>query len=271
MMRLARLAPLVTVAGLGLAAPAGAALPPEDPDAVARCQAAFDAGTEPSLQLATDPPPRSDVRPGAEVRLAASWTPGYWNSLSSVLACVRIVDTVNSELSAAEPASADDGAFEHRFAVPQGLFSGTFICTRIRLDGDHEAVEGTWVSKQACFEVHPEEPPAPAPAPAPPPAPAATPGPAPAPAAAPPATRVAPRIAPSPPTAEAAAPTPITGSGLAGELPTMPPSAPAGPGPVPLLELPRTGAAVGSLAVTGLAALGAGLPAVALGRRRRPS
>lgn len=271
MMRLARLAPLVTIAGLGLAAPAGAALPPEDPDAVARCQAAFDAGTEPSLQLATDPPPRSDVRPGAEVRLAASWAAGSWDSLSSILACVRLFDHVDPDLSTAEAVPVDDGSFEHRFAVPNGLFNGTVICTRIRLDGDPggEAVAGTWVSKQACFEAHPEEPAAPAPAPAPPPAPPATPGPAPAPAhPAPPATLVAPRIAPSPPTADAAAPTPSTG--LAGTLPTLPAPAPVGPGPVPLLELPRTGAAVGPLVAAGLAVLGAGLPAVALGRRRRP-
>jgi len=270
MRSLARFAPILTTAlGLGLAAPASAALPPGDPDAVARCRAAFDAGTDSALQLVTNPAPRSDVAPGAEVHLAAGWAAGNWEAVSSVLACVRLFDDINGELSAAEAVPLDDGSFDHRFAVPDGLFAGTVICTRMRLDGDPvgEALSGSWVSKQACFEVHPEQTTPPPPTSTPPPPAVPSPAPVPAPPAAPSAPApVAPRVS-----AEPAAPTPSFGTPAMGVvspgLATVSPVPAPASGPVPLLELPRTGAGLGPLAAAGLTALAAGLPALALGRR----
>ncbi len=70
-------------AGLVLATPAGADVSPEMASA---CQAAFSGPTTADVQLVSDPPARSDARPGQPVRLDASWVPGAWESLSSVTA-----------------------------------------------------------------------------------------------------------------------------------------------------------------------------------------
>ena len=270
------LAALLTgiAAGLVPATPAGADVSPEMASA---CQAAFSVPTTAEVQLVSDPPARSDARPGQPVRLDASWVPGTWESLSSVAACVRVNRTVDPTLSSSESPALDDGAYGHAFTVPDGLFNGTAICTRIRLAGDPvgEATEAVWVSKQACFEVHPEEEAGPTPspttappaAPAPAPAPAA-PHPAPAPGAPAASSDQAPLPRPAPP-APTDRGTPEQEAAGAGEIPgTQVPEA-EGMGPVALPILPETGADSAGLARTGLLAVAAGVPVLACGRLRR--
>lgn len=260
---LARILLTGALVGLVLAAPAEPAAAAEPTMTAADpCSASFAASPEPGLQLATDPRRGSDVRPGDNVRLAATWTPGAWDALAAVRACVRVWDAVEPSLGAVEEPADDDGVFEHRFAVSEGLANGTVICGLIRLDGDPvgEATEGSWVSKTACFEVNPEEassaPPPAAPAPAPAPTPAAKPtAPPPAPTAA----------EPAPP----AAATPALGISPAASTSPLPTFDPGGaPAAVPLPELPRTGSPLRVLAATALFALAAGLPLRHLGRTR---
>lgn len=269
------LIPLASVfAGFGLAVPIGAQTTGETPPDP--CPATFGADTNPRLQLATDPPPRSDARPGQSIHLSASWELGSWDSLDSARACVEVSNTVDPDLGGVEDPTSDDGVFNHVFTIPHGLFNGTVICTRIRLAGDPAGPEtaATWVSKQACFEVHPEETGAPPPTATAPPAPRPTPAPAPA---APAPTTPAPTAPPSGPMTPPAVPhrpieTSAGGPGSPGTEILEPRGRPAagtvggGSGPVPLPLLPATGAGAG-LVHAGLLALATGLPALALGRR----
>jgi len=275
----------IGAAGLVLAAPAGADVSPE---VAGVCQAAFSGPTAAEVQLVTDPPARSDARPGQPVRLDASWVPGAWESLSSVAACVRMNRAVDPALSSSESPALDDGTYGHAFTVPDGLFNGTAICTRIRLAGDPvgEATEAVWVSKQACFEVHPEEPAGPttspttfpttspttAPALAPTPA---APQPAPAPVPAPTAPASSSEQAPLPrPAAPAVTDgeTPGQEAAKSDLIPATQVSEREGSGLVALPLLPETGANPAGLVRTGLLAVAAGVPVLAYGhgRRRRP-
>lgn len=287
--RLALIPLAAAFAGLGLALPASAQTTSEtSPDP---CPATFGADTNPNLQLATDPPPRSDARPGQSIHLSASWTLGSWDSLDSARACVEVANTVDPDLGGVENPTSDDGVFNHVFTIPAGLFNGTVICTRMRLAGDPAGPEtaATWVSKQACFEVHPEETGAPPPTSTAPPAPTTTTAPPNNPAPAPPAPAAPPRTAPAPttpaPTAPPSAPmTPFAAPDAPTETTAGNPGSPGtgvpqtrgrpaagtigGSGPIPLPLLPATGLSGAGLAHAGLLALAAGLPALALGRRR---
>ena len=109
--------------GWGLAAPAGAE-PTGDP-VTDQCPSAFGSHTTSAISFTTDPPARSDARPGQAVKLDVAWAPEVWQSLSSVLVCVRVAGAVDHDLSAAESPAVDDGAFHHGFTVPDShLHSG---------------------------------------------------------------------------------------------------------------------------------------------------
>jgi hypothetical protein len=291
--RFARLTLATVLTGIGAAlivpAPAGAEVSAE---LAAACEDAFRGPTDAEVKLVTDPPARSDARPGQEVRVDASWVAGAWESLSSVAACVRVNRAVDTALSSSESPTVDDGFYGHMFAVPEGLFNGATVCTRIRLAGDPvgEATEAVWVSRQACLEVHPEEappptttpttvastsPPAPAPtsppaqSPAPAPAPTPVRQPVPAPPPAGPVSSVDEAPLPRPPAAPATDHA-VPGQGTAGDGDTastrMPESASLGPLALPVL--PRTGAGTGGLTRMGLVAVATGVPVLILGRRR---
>jgi hypothetical protein len=276
------LVPLATLltgigSGLVLAVPARADV---SPGTAAACQAAFSGPTEAEVQLVTDPPARSDASPGQQVRLDASWVPGAWESLSSVDACVRVDRVVDRTLSSSESPAFDDGAYGHAFAVPDGLFNGTAICTRVRLAGDPvgEATEAVWVSKQACFEVHPEEdagtPTAPTTSPTTSPTTPPTTAPVPAPTPSPTPTTV-PQSAPAPTVPQSAPPVErgAPGQEAAGgaEAPASRTPETGSTQPIALPLLPATGTDSGGLASTGMLAVAVGVPILALARlRRRP-
>lgn len=266
------LATLITglSAGLFLASPAGA-------DPVGDCEAAFLAGRDSRLTFVSDPPARSDAAPGQIVRLSATWGAGGWESVRAVLACVRVSDAVNPTLTGSEAVPADDGAFEHSFAIPDGLAAGTVICARMVVAGDPagDVGDAMWVSRQHCFEVHPEEAPIP-PATSPPATtpPAATSSPI-TPSQAPPAPTTPPPAASGPSTPVRTDMLVPEGNGSAPGVPAFegvspqPPSAQGGPVPLPILPETGTGAGSVALARSGLLAMALGLPVLAAGRRRR--
>lgn len=134
---------------------------PAGADTAADCQAAFSSGVATGLAYRTDPAERLAYT-GQTVKLAGSWDPSAWDSLSSAVACVRVDDAFDDVLGVSVPAPENGGAFEHSFAIPD-VDPGTRLCTRIRLAGDPagEATEAAWVSKMHCFEVdhHEEEAP----------------------------------------------------------------------------------------------------------------
>jgi hypothetical protein len=280
----------VTGIGTGLVLPARAGAEVSAEIAVA-CEEAFRSPTATEVKLVTDPPPRSDARPGQEVHVDSSWTPGAWESLSSVAACIRVNRVVDTALSSSEAPAVDDGSYGHVFAVPEGLFNGTAVCTRIRLAGDPvgEATQAVWVSRQACLEVHPEEAPAPttppttaapappgtpAPAPGPPPAPAPAPVPQPVPASPPAGSVSSPDEVPLPRPAAPAGDRGAPGEEAAGGSDTTSTRVPEREslGPIALPVLPETGTGSGALAGTGLLVVATGVPVLVLGRlrRRRP-
>jgi hypothetical protein len=270
------LIPLAATAGALVPSVAGAEIPP------GACDAVFAGAPDVRLVLITDPPAKSEASPGQTVTADIGWATGNWDSLRSMLVCVRVVDTFYPELSAGEDLPVNDGAGNHSFVVPQGLPRGTFVCTQAQLSGDPagEATEASMVSKKSCLEVHPDAQATPPPTSNPSPSP--TPPPAAAPAPPPPAPAPTPEPA-SPPAQEAGsvnppnpvpAPTPVSAPGTVDASP-MPPvverpaGAPVRPGgPIHLDELPRTGAPLGWLAVAGFGAITFGVPAVAVGRRR---
>ena len=135
---------------------------PATADTTADCEAAFSSGVAAGLTYTTDPVERLAYT-GQTVKLAGSWDPSAWDSLSSAVACVRVDDAFDDVLGVSAPAPENGGAFEHSFIIPDGVEPGTRLCTRIRLAGDPagEATEAAWVSKMHCFEVdhHEEEAP----------------------------------------------------------------------------------------------------------------
>ena len=135
---------------------------PATADTAADCEAAFSSGVAAGLTYTTDPVERLAYT-GQTVKLAGSWDPSAWDSLSSAVACVRVDDAFDDVLGVSAPAPENGGAFEHSFIIPDGVEPGTRLCTRIRLAGDPagEATEAAWVSKMHCFEVdhHEEEAP----------------------------------------------------------------------------------------------------------------
>ena len=128
-------------------------------DTTADCEAAFSSGVATGLTYITDPVERLAYS-GQTVKLAGSWDPAAWDSLSSAVACVRVDDVFDDVLGVSAPAPENGGAFEHSFVIPDEVEPGTRLCTRIRLAGDPAGVatEAAWVSKMHCFEVdHHEE------------------------------------------------------------------------------------------------------------------
>ena len=264
------LLPLVATAGALVPSVAGAEVPP------GACDAVFAGDPDVRLVLITDPPARGEAAPGQTVTATVGWSTPNWDSLRSMLVCVRIVDTVHPEMSFSEDVPLNDGGGSHSFVVPEGLPRGTFICTQANLSGDPagEATEGSMVSKKSCLEVHPdaqETPPAANPSPSPTPPPAAAPTPPP-PASAPTPEPVSPPSAGAgsinpPDHVPSAAPRPVSESSP--PIVEQPAGTPLRPGgPIFLDELPRTGAPLGWLAVAGFGALAFGLPVLAVGRRR---
>ncbi|MGH9034813.1 MAG: hypothetical protein ACRD0O_03550, partial [Acidimicrobiia bacterium] len=251
---------------------AGAEIPP------GACDAVFAGEPDVRLVLMTDPPARGEASPGQTVTATIGWSAANWDSLSSMLVCVRIVDTFHPEMSLGEDLPVNDGEGFHSFVVPEGLPRGTFVCTQAQLSGDPagEATEASMVSKKSCLEVHPdvqETPPATNPPPSPTPPPAAAPAPP------PPASAPEPAPQPSSPPSQGAGSVnppdhvPVAAPGTVSQSPPpiveRPAGAPLRPGgPIFLDELPRTGAPLGWLAVAGFGALAFGVPAVAVGRRR---
>jgi hypothetical protein len=267
------LLPLAATAGALVPAVAGAEIPP------GACDAVFAAEPDARLVLQTNPPARGEAYPGQTVTATVGWATANWDSLKSMLVCVRVIDTYHAEMSVGEDLPLNDGQGHHSFVVPEGLARGTFVCTQALLSGDPagEATEASMVSKKSCLEVHPdaqETPPATNPAPSPTPPPAAAPTPT------PPASAPAPTPEPSSPTQGAGSvnppdhvPTPTAAPGTVSQpsppIVERPAGAPLRPGgPIVLDELPRTGAPLGWLAVAGFGALTFGLPAVVAGRRR---
>lgn len=137
------------------------AMPAFADDAPHVCEGVFDAPVSPDVSLVTDPPARSDARPGDVVRIDATWNPDGWDSLSSAAACVKVWKTLDPALSKVETPITGAGAAHHEFTIANDYFDGTAICTRYRLAGDPAGLEteAVRVSKQACVEVHPEEAP----------------------------------------------------------------------------------------------------------------
>ncbi|MDQ3943611.1 MAG: hypothetical protein M3357_00335 [Actinomycetota bacterium] len=272
------LLPLAATAGVLVPSVASAEIPP------GACDAVFAGEPDVRLALRTDPPARSEASPGQTVAVTIGWSAGNWDSLNSMLVCVRIVDTFHPEMSLGEDVPLNDGEGFHSFVVPQGLPRGTFVCTQAQLSGDPagEATGESMVSKKSCLEVHPDaqEPPANNPSPTPPPTAAPTPPPpAPAPApqpSSPPSQGAGSAHPPTPVPSQVNPPTPVpvAAPGTVSEsspplIVERPAGAPVRPGgPIHLDELPRTGAALGWLAVAGFGALSLGVPAVAVGRRR---
>lgn len=261
---------MAVTAGALVPSAAGADVPP------GACDAVFAGDPDVRLALITDPPARSEASPGQTVTATIGWSTANWDSIRSMLVCVRIVDTLHPEMSASEDSPLNDGGGSHSFVVPEGLPRGTFICTQANLSGDPagEATEASMVSKKSCLEVHPDAqatPPTDNPSPSPTPPPAAAP--------APPPPAPAPVPEPASPPSEGAGSVnppdhvPSAAPGTASESPPpiveRPAGAPLRPGgPIVLDELPRTGAPLGWLAVAGFGALTFGVPALAVGRRR---
>ena len=134
---------------------------PAGADTVADCEAAFSSPADAQFVYTTDPAIRLAFS-GQTVRLSGSWDPAAWDSLSSAAACVRVDETFDDVLGAAQPVPANSGVFEHSFTIPDSA-PGTRLCTRIRLAGDPagEATEAVRVTKMHCYEVdhHEEEAP----------------------------------------------------------------------------------------------------------------
>ncbi|MGH9283777.1 MAG: hypothetical protein ACRD0S_12685, partial [Acidimicrobiales bacterium] len=192
------LVPLAATAGALAPSVAGADIPP------GACDAVFAGEPDVRLVLITDPPARGEASPGQTVTADIGWSTGNWDSLRSMLVCVRIVDTFHPEMSAGEDVPLNDGAGHHSFVVPQGLPRGTFVCTQAQLSGDPagEATEMSMVSKKSCLEVHPDTQETPPPTTNPSPSP--TPPPAAAPAPPPPASAPEPAPQPSSPPSQGA-------------------------------------------------------------------
>ncbi|MGH9041286.1 MAG: hypothetical protein ACRDZ3_13760, partial [Acidimicrobiia bacterium] len=146
------LVPLAAAAGALVPSVAGADIPP------GACDAVFAGDPDTRLVLITDPPARGEAMPGQTVTATIGWTAANWDSVRSMLVCVRIVDTYKAEMSKGEDLPANDGGGDHSFVVPEGLPRGTFICTQAQLSGDPagEATEASMVSKKSCLEVHPD-------------------------------------------------------------------------------------------------------------------
>jgi hypothetical protein len=144
---------LVPLAALISALPLVALPAPAGADTASDCEAAFTTAPDSGLTYSTDPPERL-AWVGQTVRLSAGWDPSAWGRLTSAVACVRVDDTFDDGLGTVEAVPANDGAFDHSFAIPD-VDQGARLCTRMRLAGDPagEATEGVWVSKTHCFEV----------------------------------------------------------------------------------------------------------------------
>ncbi|MGH9000345.1 MAG: LPXTG cell wall anchor domain-containing protein, partial [Acidimicrobiia bacterium] len=195
-----------------------------------------------------------------------------------VRACVEVDRDVDPAYGAAEEPGVNDGAFAHAFTVPE-IVNGTVICARMTMAGDPTGPETSarWVSKQACFEGHPEQtepPPPPTAGPVIPTTTTTTSAPAPAsPTTTPPTTVPArqgetPRAAP--PVTPRSNPTPAAPA-QPGRVGDDTDDAPPLPVPVDLPELPRTGAGTtAGLVTAGLAALAGGaLTRISVRRSRR--
>jgi LPXTG-motif cell wall-anchored protein len=262
--------------GWGLAAPAGAVTGDPITD---QCTAAFGSQTTSPISLTTNPPARSIVQPGQHVQLDVNWNPG-WDSLSSVLVCVRVGGKINRDLSMIESPGVDDGTLHHDFTIPDGLVDGEAICVRGVMTGKPAgtATQETFVSRQACFDVPvPQETGPPTTTPTTAPAPASTTASSPSAPAPPPAGSVSdetPPPQPAAPPADLYTDSPgesAAGSGDAPGFPVFAPAPASGGGPTPLPILPETGFGNGGrdLAGLGFAAVGLGLPTLYFGRRRR--
>jgi hypothetical protein len=229
-------------------------------DVGARCrQAGMDRGRGgPAFELTTDVADGATVAPGDEIRVRLTWDPKDWSGdqLDSALACVRVKGGLDSNLSAGESPTANDGAFEYTLRIPANIRPGCDICVEAFLAGltADDCCPQQVASDRRCFMSGP---------PVPPPTTPVTQRPTPPPPAPPPA--------PEPARAPTEVPAQVAG------VTVTPPGTPApASDPAPAAELPRTGAAAtraasagGGLALSlgGLAFIGG---AGRRGRRRRP-
>lgn len=225
----------IAAGGVGLTAGAayGATTSPKTTDCVAHLTSTHDAG----ISLATTPAAGGDVAPGSTVTVTSRWDADAWEELNKILLCVTTDGTFTAELSGGEKPADNDGEIVWTMTVPAAATEGTELCVRSVIFGNAIGAPDIQKSDSGCLRVA---------------------------SVAPTTTTTIPPSNDEPDTkVEAAAP-----EGPAPEpavLMTVPEPVVQ---PAPLPELPRTGAATGTLAVAGGAAIVAGGLALLAGRRK---
>ncbi|MDQ3946866.1 MAG: hypothetical protein M3357_17255 [Actinomycetota bacterium] len=120
------------------------------------------------LKQKTVPADGSVVRSGQLIEVSMTWDDKDFADapLYHALTCVTVDGRLETALSLVEPDAPNDGDFIHRFAVPDGLPTGTAICSRGAIAGDGNGYFELNPSNDVCFTVAEDRTP---PTPQPPP------------------------------------------------------------------------------------------------------
>ena len=138
------------------------------------------------LEKVTEPPAETGVHPGEVISVSLRWEPGTFDRpvLHKAIDCVTVDGQLLTDVSVQERDTANDGLFEFAYTVPDGLAAGTRLCDRGFVSGSAgEDAFDREKSNDVCFTVRAGAAGAPEPAaavvPVPVPTPAAPAAPAP--------------------------------------------------------------------------------------------
>jgi hypothetical protein len=110
------------------------------------------------LGKTTVPAPGSEVQAGDVIEIRLTWDTARWDGsrLHKAIDCVAVNGVLDMELSAEEKPTSNDGVFEHKLTVPDGLAPGTEICDRGFVSGDsHGGGFDQETSPVVCFTLGP--------------------------------------------------------------------------------------------------------------------
>lgn len=189
-----------------------------------------------TLLITSTPAPGSPVAAGSTIDITATWSPSDWTRVEKMVVCVTVDGVRVPDLTGGQRPLDNAGSFEWPVPVPADMPEGSEICVRDVLMGDSAVDQPEQRSNWVCFRS------------------AVTPT-----TTVPPADpEVVTQGNPGPVADEGVIPLEVAGTQLE----------PAPVSPMILAELPKTGAAAGSLVVLAGIALSVGGLALAFGRRR---
>ncbi len=240
------LASLAT-ATIGVFGPPAYAVVP-DPD---QCRPYLEGAAEGDLTITTSPAAGEEVPAGTEFRVTATWDRSQWDETDKILVCVTADGAFSAGMSGGQRPMTNDGEYSWDVFVPVDTPVGTEICVRDVLFGMPDGGGEDQVTQKSGYDCLFTAAALPS---------TTTTTAAPATTTAPTTTGAAPQVITTtePEVSRQGTPGPVVDVVL-GEVANY---------PVPLAALPRTGSRTGTLVTAAALALGLGVLALTLGRRR---